>query len=128
MTYAVEVNNVSRRFGSLEVLRGLSLKVERGMTYGLLGPNGAGKTTLIRTIVGLLKPDSGSVTVLGSPVPDKDVLRRIGYMTQSFALYDDLTVRQNVEFFASVCGVQANLSKAADEVLNLVDLYHRADT
>ena len=84
------------------------------MTYGLLGPNGAGKTTLIRSMVGLLKADQGSVTVLGKTMPDKDVLRQLGYMTQSVALYEDLSVRQNVRFFAAIDGLEGDLDGAVD--------------
>lgn len=127
MAYAVEVYEVYRRFGSFEALRGLSLKVERGITYGLLGPNGAGKTTLMRTIVGLLRADKGRVTVLETRVPDKHLLRRLGYMTQATALYDDLTVRQNVEFFAAIYGVKNHLRQSVDRVLALVELTHRGD-
>lgn len=128
MTYAVEVENVRKRFGGVEALRGLSLKIERGITYGLLGPNGAGKTTLIRTMVGLLKPDSGRVIVLGTVMPDKNILSRLGYMTQSIALYEDLTVRQNVRFFATISGLNSHLSGAVDDMLALVELSGRADS
>jgi ABC-2 type transport system ATP-binding protein len=126
MSYAVEVTDVHKRFGDFRALRGLSLKIERGITYGLLGPNGAGKTTLIRVIVGLLKPDSGRATLLETVMPDKAILKRVGYMTQSTALYDDLTVRQNVQFFASMSGLQNDLKQAVDEAIALVDLSARA--
>jgi ABC-2 type transport system ATP-binding protein len=124
--YAVEIQDVHKRFREFEALRGLSLKVERGTTFGLLGPNGAGKTTLIRTMVGLLKADQGRVTVLGKKMPDKDVLRKVGYMTQSVALYEDLTVQQNVHFFATIGGLEADVNGAVDRVLELVDLRDRA--
>lgn len=124
--YAVEVQDVRKRFGAFEALHGLSLKVERGTTYGLLGPNGAGKTTLIRTMVGLLKADQGRVTVLGKAMPDKDVLRQLGYMTQSVALYEDLTVRQNVRFFAVIGGLEKDVDGAVDRAIGLVDLSDRA--
>ncbi len=123
--YAVEIEGVHKRFGSFEALRGLSLKVERGTTYGLLGPNGAGKTTLIRSMVGLLKADQGSVTVLGKTMPDKDVLRQLGYMTQSVALYEDLSVRQNVRFFAVIGGLEGDVDGAVDRAIELVDLSDR---
>lgn len=125
-TYAVEVDNVRKRFNGIDALRGLSLRVERGITYGLLGPNGAGKTTLIRAMVGLVRPDSGHVSVLGSAMPDKPVLQRLGYMTQTLALYDDLTVRQNVAFFASIYGLTDR--RKIDAVIALVDLSPRADS
>lgn len=125
MDYALEVQDVRKRFGTFEALRGLSLTVERGITYGLLGPNGAGKTTLIRAIIGLIHPDSGHVKALGTPIPNKDILSRVGYMTQSQALYEELTVSQNVEFFAALVGVE-HISKAADEAIALVELTDRA--
>jgi ABC-2 type transport system ATP-binding protein len=125
-SYAVEIEDVHKRFRDFEALRGLSLKVERGTTYGLLGPNGAGKTTLIRTMVGLLVADQGSVTVLGKAMPDKDVLRQIGYMTQAVALYEDLTVQQNVQFFASIGGLESDINGAVERVLELVELSDRA--
>jgi len=127
MTCAVEVQAVSKRFGRVEVLRGLSLGIEPGITYGLLGPNGAGKTTLIRVIIGLLRPDSGRVRLLDAAMPDKSVLRRVGYMTQSVALYDDLTIRQNLKFFAAIAGLERK-SEAIDEVIALVDLSERANS
>jgi len=126
MTFALEVDGIHKSFGVVEVLRGLSLNVEAGKTYGLLGPNGAGKTTLIRTIAGLLKPDKGSVRVLGATMPNKAVLRRVGYMTQSVALYDDLTVRQNVRFFAAIAGVDK--ASIIDEMIALVNLSERANS
>ncbi|MBI5668137.1 MAG: ABC transporter ATP-binding protein [Chloroflexi bacterium] len=128
MVYAVEINNVHKRFKNVHALRGLSLNVERGITYGLLGPNGSGKTTLIRAIIGLLTPDSGEVRVLGTKMPNKAILSRIGYMTQQTALYDDLTVRQNVEFFAVVGGLNGDVRAAVDEAIALVDLTDRANS
>lgn len=126
MRYAVEVSEAHKHFGDFHALRGLSLKIERGRTYGLLGPNGAGKTTLIRTIVGLLKPDRGRVTLLETAMPNKAILQRVGYMTQATALYEDLTVQQNVQFFAAMSGLKSDLKQAADEAITLVDLSARA--
>ncbi len=128
MTYAVEITDLHKHFKHVHALRGLSLTIERGLIYGLLGPNGAGKTTLIRSIIGLLAPDSGTVRVLGVTMPDKTVLRHIGYMTQQTALYDDLTVRQNVEFFAIVGGLNGSVRSAVDDAIALVDLSDRADS
>jgi ABC-2 type transport system ATP-binding protein len=117
---AVEVQSVVKTFGRIRALDGITLSVRRGEIYGLLGPNGSGKTTLIRAIVGLLRPDSGTVTVLGRRMPELAVLSRIGYMTQAAALYPDLTVEENVQFFAEIYG-----SGRVDETLRLVDLYDR---
>ncbi|HET6380244.1 MAG TPA: ABC transporter ATP-binding protein [candidate division Zixibacteria bacterium] len=101
---AVEVHDVSKRFGPITALDGVDLRVPAGQVYGLLGPNGAGKTTLIRSLVGLVRPDAGRVSVLGRTMPDLDVLAEIGYMTQAAALYADLTVEENVRFFAAIHG------------------------
>ncbi len=124
---ALEVTNLQKQFGKIRVLQGLSLRVERGITYGLLGPNGAGKTTLIRAIIGLVQPDGGNVKILGTTMPNKTILNHVGYMTQSVALYEELTVRQNVRFFADLSGV-ANSGHEADEAIRLVNLSDRADS
>lgn len=126
-SYAVEVSDLHKHFGQVHALRGLSVQIERGITYGLLGPNGAGKTTLIRSIVGLLPPEAGAVRVLGSLMPDKRVMGRIGYMTQDVALYEDLTVRQNVAFFAAMAGVRIDAQRI-NEVLALVELSDRLNS
>jgi len=101
---AVEVRQVRKRFGAIQALDGLSLRVPRGQIYGLLGPNGSGKTTLIRSILGLVAPEEGEVEVLGQRMPDREVLGRIGYMTQAAALYTDLTAEENARFFAAIAG------------------------
>jgi len=125
-SYAVDVRDVHKRFGSVQALQGLSLQVRRGEIYGLLGPNGAGKSTLIRVIAGLHKPDSGRVTLLDHTMPEKDILARVGYMTQASALYTDLTVWQNVAFFAGLNGCH---DKAAiEEAIAIVDLTARKDS
>jgi len=114
--YAVEVDGVVKTFGRLRALDGVSLRVRTGEVYGLLGPNGSGKTTLIRSLVGLVQPEAGTVTVLGTRMPDVGVLARIGYMTQAAALYPDLSVEQNVRFFAAINGSEANVGEALDFV------------
>jgi ABC-2 type transport system ATP-binding protein len=125
MSYAVEVHNVQKHFGRVHALRGLSLTIEKGITYGFLGPNGAGKTTLIRMIMGLIKPDEGEVKVLDTVMPNKAVMAHMGYMTQSIALYEDLTVYQNVQFFASMAGMNSHSKQAIEETIALVDLSDR---
>jgi ABC-2 type transport system ATP-binding protein len=92
--------------------------------YGLLGPNGSGKTTLIRSLLGMVKPDSGSVRVLGRTMPDLSVLPQVGYMTQAAALYPDLSVVENVRFFAAISGADANV----DEALRFVAMEGRPDS
>ena len=118
---AVEVDSVTKQFGEIKALDRVTLGVRRGEIYGLLGPNGAGKTTLIRSIVGLIAPNSGAVTVLGRKLPNLDVLRQVGYMTQQAALYPGLSVEENVRFFAAIYGVDSGVKDA----LEFVDLYAR---
>jgi ABC-2 type transport system ATP-binding protein len=101
---AIEATGVRKRFGSVQALDGVDLHVPAGMVYGLLGPNGSGKTTLIRSLVGLVKPDQGELHVLGARMPRREVLASIGYMTQAPALYGDLSVEENIRFFAHVLG------------------------
>jgi ABC-2 type transport system ATP-binding protein len=120
-SFAVDVENVSKSFGPVKALDGVTLRVRQGEIYGLLGPNGAGKTTLIRTVVGLIAPTSGTVTVLGRRMPNVDVLQRIGYMTQQAALYPGLSVEENVQFFAAINGAEGGV----DEALKLVELDQR---
>ncbi len=125
--YAIDVNNVHKRFkNGVYALRGLTLQAQKGEIYGLLGPNGAGKSTLIRVIMGLHKPDQGTVTVLDQAMPDKQVLSRVGYMTQASALYNDLTIVQNVAFFAGLMGCTDQA--AIDEAIEFVDLTDRRNS
>ena len=118
---AIELAAVSKSFKGLRALDGASLRVEAGQVYGLLGPNGAGKSTLIRTLVGLVRPDQGTVTVLGRKMPDLSVLSEVGYMTQQAALYPDLSIDENVRFFAALWGREDGV----DAALELVDLTAR---
>lgn len=92
--------------------------------FGLLGPNGSGKTTLIRCLVGLIRPDAGTVTVLGRRMPNLGVLSRVGYMTQAAALYPELSVLENLQFFAAINGGEHHL----DEALEFVELADRRDS
>ncbi|MFQ5812854.1 MAG: ABC transporter ATP-binding protein [Anaerolineae bacterium] len=124
MDTIVKTKELSKHFGPIRAVDGLNLAVQAGEIYGLLGPNGSGKTTLIRLITGLLKPTSGSVTVLGQAMPSKAVLAQVGYMTQVSALYEDLTLQENVAFFAEMCGGASRVR--IDEVVALADLQDRA--
>jgi len=122
--YAVEALQVSKRFGAQRALDGVTLRVRRGEVYGILGPNGAGKTTLIRSLVGLIVPDGGTVAVLGRRMPSLDILARVGYMTQQAALYPDLSAAENVRFFAEIYGADGGVREA----LEFVDLWDRRDS
>ncbi len=123
---AVEIDTVSFSYAKLKVLDGLSLRVPRGISFGLLGPNGAGKTTLIRLLVGLLKPRSGSIRLLGQPSSRK-IAHLIGYMPQLHSLYGELSVIQNVEFFARIYGMSNKevRHKRVEEIIRLVGMWER---
>jgi ABC-2 type transport system ATP-binding protein len=114
--FAIDVDSVFKSFGTLRALDGVTLRVREGEIYGLLGPNGAGKTTLMRMIVGLVAQDAGTVTVLGRRMPDLDVLSKVGYMTQQAALYPDLSVEENLRFFAAISGADGNVTEALKTV------------
>jgi ABC-2 type transport system ATP-binding protein len=122
--FAIDVDSVFKSFGTLRALDGVTLRVREGEIYGLLGPNGAGKTTLMRMIVGLVAQDAGTVTVLGRRMPELDVLSKVGYMTQQAALYPDLSVEENLQFFAAISGATGNITEA----LKTVDLEQRRNS
>lgn len=122
---AIRARGLSKRFGRVQAVNHLDLDVPRGVIYGFLGPNGSGKSTTIRMLCGLLTPTEGSATVLGLDVPgDAAALKpRIGYMTQSFSLYTDLTVRENLEFLADIYAYSRSRRRARiDELLGHYDL------
>jgi ABC-2 type transport system ATP-binding protein len=111
---AIEVEGLTKSFGGKVVVRNLSLRVRRGEIYGFLGPNGSGKTTTLRMLCGLLTPDSGRGTALGYDIrtDSEEIKRHVGYMTQRFSLYQDLSILENLEFVARVYGL-ADASKEA---------------
>src|SRR5919198_4175615 len=104
---AIDVEGLTKSFDGRKAVRNLSLRVKRGHIYGFLGPNGSGKTTTIRMLCGLLTPDEGRGTCLGYDIRTQagEIKRHVGYMTQRFSLYQDLSVRENLEFVARVFGV-----------------------
>jgi len=119
MTPAVQISDLSVVRGDNLVLPGLTATIESGRVYGLMGPSGCGKSTLMRSIVGVQKIASGRVEVLGLPAGSKAVRARVGYVTQAASVYGDLTVRENLQYFAKVAGVERS---RVDEVIEQVDL------
>ena len=115
---AIDVKGLSKSFGGREVVHDLSMQVKRGSIYGFLGPNGSGKTTTIRMLCGLLTPDRGNGTCLGYDIRrDADKIKlRVGYMTQRFSLYQDLSVRENLEFVARLYGLPDARGAARDMI------------
>ncbi|MFG1351882.1 ABC transporter ATP-binding protein [Xanthobacter autotrophicus ATCC 700552] len=118
---AIEVENLCKSFGGRRVVDNLSMRVMRGQIYGFLGPNGSGKTTTIRMLCGLLTPDSGRGTCLGMDIltQARRIREHVGYMTQRFSLYQDLSVRENLEFVARVYGVPEPEQAATDALKRL---------
>ncbi|NIY90165.1 ABC transporter ATP-binding protein [Vibrio campbellii] len=115
--YAIQAENVVKKFGEFTAINNITLNVPKGSIYGFLGPNGCGKSTTIRVLTGLLSPSEGNVDVLGLEIPKQSELLRlkIGYMTQKFSLYDDLTVQENLEFIGQIFGMETKALKARIE-------------
>jgi ABC-2 type transport system ATP-binding protein len=125
---AVVLKELVKRFGDFLAVDRVSLEIPKGEIFGFLGPNGAGKSTTIRILCGLLGPTSGRATVAGFDVATQaeDIRRNIGYMSQKFSLYDDLTVQENIEFFGGVYGVKPDVLKTRrDYVLKMAGLEDR---
>jgi ABC-2 type transport system ATP-binding protein len=125
---AIDVEGLTKSFDGRQVVRDLSMQVKRGTIFGFLGPNGSGKTTTIRMLCGLLTPDSGHGTCLGFDIVTESdkIKRRVGYMTQRFSLYQDLSVRENLEFVARVYGMP-NPEKASREMISRLGLKGREE-
>ena len=123
---AVEAVGLRKRFGEIHAVDGIDLALEPGRIYGLLGPNGSGKTTLIRLLTGLARATAGEARILGERMPSRKALGRIGYMPQSEAIYPELSVGENISFFARLEGHADRAS--IDEALDLVELTARKGT
>jgi len=126
---AVQTRGLRKTFGAVVAVEGLDLEIHRGEVFGLLGPNGSGKTTTIRMLCGLLTPTAGDATVVGYDLrsAQTEIRKSIGYMSQRFGLYDDLTVRENCRFYASVYGLRgAALDTRITELFDQLELTSRA--
>jgi len=126
--YAVELTNLTRCFGDFIAVNHISLQIKQGAIYGFLGPNGSGKSTTIRMLCGLMEPTSGSGTILGLDIARESeaIKHKIGYMSQKFSLYDDLTVLQNLEFYAGMYSLSRAVGQQRiKEMLSLADLETR---
>src|SRR5207237_478715 len=127
---AIATNALTKRYGSLVALDALTLRLESGDVFGFIGPNGAGKSTTMKIVAGLLAPTSGSAMVLGKNVTSNGefVRRSVGYMPDSFGVYEDLKVSEYLEFFASAYGIpRQQRRKIVADVLELTDLKYKQD-
>jgi ABC-2 type transport system ATP-binding protein len=125
---AIDVRGLNKHFGAKHVVKDVSLRVQRGEIFGFLGPNGSGKTTCIRMLCGLLRPDSGSGTCLGADIVRDSALikRQVGYMTQRFSFWDDLSIRENLDFVARLYEMH-DREAAVRQALESLGLAHRSD-
>ncbi|AQH00626.1 multidrug ABC transporter ATP-binding protein [Burkholderia sp. KK1] len=126
--YVIDVHNLNKHFGDKHVVNDVSLQVARGEIFGFLGPNGSGKTTSIRLMCGLLTPDSGSGTCLGYDIvrESEEIKRNVGYMTQRFSYWEDLTIRENLDFVARIYQM-TNRRETVDRALEALGLQSRAN-
>ena len=125
-TPAIDVHGLNKSFGDKHVVTDLSLTVQRGEIFGFLGPNGSGKTTSIRMMCGLLTPDSGSGTCLGYDIltESEQIKRNVGYMTQRFSFWEDLSIRENLDFVARVYAMPSR-AQAVDSAIEALGLTAR---
>jgi ABC-2 type transport system ATP-binding protein len=125
--FAIETQGMTKAFAGVNAVENLQLAIPRGSIFGFLGPNGCGKSTSIRMLTGLLRPTSGDIRVLGETLPgaEEKLRRRIGYMTQKFSLYENLTVKENLEFVAQIYGFKRSEAKA--RLAELIALYDLKD-
>ena len=131
MTWAIEVEDLGKTFEGFVAVGGVSFQVAQGEIFGFLGPNGAGKSTIIRILCGLLQPSYGKARVAGLDVEEhpEEIRQKLGYMSQRFSLYDDLTVEENIDFFSGIYGVPDELqTERKDAVLAMANLEERAGT
>lgn len=128
MENAIEIKSLTKKFGSFTAVNDVSFNVKKGEVFGFLGPNGSGKTTVIRMLMGLINPTSGAGKVLGYDISrDNEIIRQnIGYMSQKFSLYEDLTVEENLNFYSGIYGIpRSKLKNRKKEILVMADLEGR---
>jgi ABC-2 type transport system ATP-binding protein len=128
--HAIDARELTRRFGKFTAVNAITFHVEPGEVFGFLGANGAGKTTAMRMLIGLLVPTSGSATVAGYDISTQaeQVRRRIGYMSQRFSLYEDLTVQENITLYGGIYGVSdRDIMTRTGEILTRIGLEHAGD-
>lgn len=120
----INISGLVKSFGSVKAINEVSLQVNEGDIFGLVGPDGAGKTTLLRTVCGLINPDRGEVRLAGYPIREMDEVRdKLGYMPQRFSLYGDLTVKENISFFAAMYSLpRATVEDRAAEILSITNM------
>ena len=119
----IQTSSLTKKFGNFTAIDNLNLNIRKGEIYGLLGPNGAGKTTTIRLLCGLIKYGSGESFILGKKTPNKNIAAYIGYMPQETALYEGLSVKQNMEFYGEIFGLKkVRIKERIDDLLKFIDL------
>lgn len=120
---SISIRNVFKKFGKQEILKDINLEIKEGEIFGLLGPSGAGKTTLVKELVGLDIPTSGENYLFDKRMPSLQLIQRIGYMAQSDALYEDLSAKENLQFFSALYGLKGERrAHRIEEVMEVVDL------
>jgi ABC-2 type transport system ATP-binding protein len=127
---AIQVENLTKMFGDFTAVNSISFEVGKGEVFGFLGANGAGKTTAMKMLIGILKPTSGSAQVAGFDVKSnaEDVKKSIGYMSQRFSLYNDLTIKENITFFGGIYGLKKSVIKEKTQILiNELGLHNEAN-
>lgn len=124
--YSIKTENLTKKFGTFTAVNSISFEVSKGEIFGFLGANGAGKSTAMKMLCGLLEPTSGIATIAGFDIykDTENIKKKIGYMSQKFSLYDDLTVEENIKFFGGIYGLSRKIIRErTDELMNWLNIY-----